>query len=254
MATRWAADRALAAVRGLVLASGLALGLVLLVLPAAGLAGTIRAAELKDVTVELNGEELPLETPAFVLGNRTFVPLRGLFEPLGAQVAYDSANRQITIARGPRSVLFTLDSREALVNGQPQTLDEPPLIINGRAYVPARFVTEALGDRVVWHGHRATLVIESDFTDEIYTGADGYDGKARTPVVPYTEQELDLLVRLINAEAFGEPYEGMVAVGAVVINRVLSPHPFWPDTIYDVIMQPGQFAPVWNGQIGRAHV
>ncbi|OPX83663.1 MAG: Spore cortex-lytic enzyme precursor [Pelotomaculum sp. PtaB.Bin104] len=63
-------------------------------------------------------------------------------------------------------------------------------------------------------------------------------------------EDVDLLARLISSEAEGEPYEGKVAVGAVVLNRVLDPS--FPDTIQDVIYQRNQFQPVQNGRINRA--
>ncbi|AZR72627.1 cell wall hydrolase [Anoxybacter fermentans] len=63
----------------------------------------------------------------------------------------------------------------------------------------------------------------------------------------YTKEDLEWLARVIYAEARGEPYEGQVAVGAVVLNRVKS-HQF-PNTIREVIFQPGQFSSVANGQI-----
>lgn len=56
----------------------------------------------------------------------------------------------------------------------------------------------------------------------------------------HVDSDLYLLAKLIRAEAEGEPYEGQVAVGAVVMNRVKSPQ--FPNTIYDVIYQPGQFS------------
>lgn len=57
---------------------------------------------------------------------------------------------------------------------------------------------------------------------------------------------LDLLARLISAEARGEPYEGQVAVGAVVLNRV--EHPSFPSSIAEVIYQPGAFSCLDDGQ------
>ena len=57
---------------------------------------------------------------------------------------------------------------------------------------------------------------------------------------------LDLLARLISAEARGEPYEGQVAVGAVVLNRV--DHPSFPNSIAEVIYQPGAFSCLDDGQ------
>ena len=61
--------------------------------------------------------------------------------------------------------------------------------------------------------------------------------------------DLDLLARLISAEARGEPYEGQVAVGAVVLNRVR--HPSFPNTISAVIYQPGAFSCLDDGQFNQ---
>lgn len=64
-----------------------------------------------------------------------------------------------------------------------------------------------------------------------------------------TESEIDLLARIVRAEAQSEPFEGKVAVAAVVLNRLESPK--FPDSIRDVIYQRGQFQPVRNGQINK---
>lgn len=58
---------------------------------------------------------------------------------------------------------------------------------------------------------------------------------------------IELLARVINGEARGEPYEGQVAVGAVVLNRV--DHPSFPNTISGVVYQKGAFTAVDDGQI-----
>jgi N-acetylmuramoyl-L-alanine amidase len=58
-----------------------------------------------------------------------------------------------------------------------------------------------------------------------------------------------LLARAINGEARGEPYEGQVAVGAVILNRVKDPN--FPNTIAGVIYQPGAFTAVSDGQINE---
>ncbi|HHY27316.1 MAG TPA: LysM peptidoglycan-binding domain-containing protein [Desulfitobacterium dehalogenans] len=62
-----------------------------------------------------------------------------------------------------------------------------------------------------------------------------------------TQEELELLARVIHAEARGEDFEGQVAVGAVVLNRVKD-HRF-PNTIHDVVYQPGAFTAVIDKQI-----
>lgn len=61
--------------------------------------------------------------------------------------------------------------------------------------------------------------------------------------------ELNLLARLISAEARGEPYSGQVAVGAVVLNRV--EHPSFPNTIAGVIYQSGAFSCIDDGQFNE---
>lgn len=67
--------------------------------------------------------------------------------------------------------------------------------------------------------------------------------------IPYNAKELDLLARLVRAEAGGEPYNAQVAVAAVVINRVKSSK--FPNTITSVINSNNQFTPVQNGQINK---
>lgn len=62
----------------------------------------------------------------------------------------------------------------------------------------------------------------------------------------YSQNDINLLARIISAEARGESYEGQVAVGAVVLNRV--EHPSFPDTFAGVIYQPGAFTAITDGQ------
>jgi len=65
-----------------------------------------------------------------------------------------------------------------------------------------------------------------------------------------TQANINLLARIISAEARGEPYSGQVAVGAVVLNRV--EHPSFPDTLSGVIYQQGAFTAITDGQFNEA--
>ncbi|QED47302.1 cell wall hydrolase [Cytobacillus dafuensis] len=80
-------------------------------------------------------------------------------------------------------------------------------------------------------------------TDKIYPGEKLILPKS------ITNEEKDLLARLVHAEAKGEPYEGKVAVALVVLNRVEDDR--FPDTIKDVIYEERQFEPVDNGSINE---
>ena len=63
-----------------------------------------------------------------------------------------------------------------------------------------------------------------------------------TPVYDYTDEELDLLARLIYSEGGIESYETQLMIGSVVMNRVMSNEPYFPDTIREVIYQKNQFS------------
>ena len=84
-------------------------------------------------------------------------------------------------------------------------------------------------------------------TDESSTSTDKQTDQSSTD---NSKDMVELLARLINGEARGEPYEGQVAVGAVVMNRVKSSE--FPDTISGVIYQKGQFSCVTDGQFDKA--
>ncbi|MEH7388015.1 cell wall hydrolase [Bacillus sp. JJ1521] len=73
--------------------------------------------------------------------------------------------------------------------------------------------------------------------------------KSVSSTYSFSTEELDLLARIVRAEAQAEPFEGKVAVAAVVLNRLESPK--FPNTIQGVIYQRGQFQPVGNGAINK---
>ena len=78
----------------------------------------------------------------------------------------------------------------------------------------------------------------------IFTSSSGSSGSSSSSP---NEANIELLARVINGEARGEPYEGQVAVGAVVLNRV--DHPSFPNSISGVVYQKGAFTAVDDGQI-----
>lgn len=75
-------------------------------------------------------------------------------------------------------------------------------------------------------------------------------GTQQKPAVQVQNSDLDALAKIIYAEANGEPYQGKVAVGAVILNRVADGR--FPSSIQGVITAPGQFQPVSNGAYQNA--
>jgi hypothetical protein len=114
---------------------------------AAALCSSIALAQDAGFSVTLNGSPMQLNPAPTERAGRVFVPLRGVFEQLGASVVY--ANGTINAqGRGGRSVSLRIGSNDATVNGQPATLDVAPFIIGASTYVPLRFVSQALGANV----------------------------------------------------------------------------------------------------------
>src|SRR5512134_4202107 len=113
-------------------------------------AGSIAApvAGQSAVRVLVDGDPVMFDQPPLIEGSRVLVPLRGIFEKMGATVEWHPASRTVLAARGTTLVELTIGSRIAKVSDRPVTLDVPALIIRGRTLVPLRFISESLGAQV----------------------------------------------------------------------------------------------------------
>ena len=112
-----------------------------------------------DISVTVNGRTAALNPAPVERQGRVLVPLRGVFEQLGASVVY--ANGQINAQGNDRSVSLHIGSTQAIVDGQTQTLDVAPFIIGASTYVPLRFVAQALGAQVNWDNANRIVAIST---------------------------------------------------------------------------------------------
>lgn len=124
---------------------------------------TMASAE-PSIHTTLDGRNLTFDQPPVMQEGRVLVPLRGLFESLGADVLYNSATRNIKATAGSRTVELTLGERQAFIDGQQVYLDVAANTISGRTMVPLRFVSEALGAEVAWRPSTKTVAIASTGT------------------------------------------------------------------------------------------
>ena len=114
------------------------------------------------IQVDVNGSPLYLNEPPTLMNGRTMVPLRGIFESLGAQVNWNASSRKITATKGVTDVQLGIGDNRATVNGKNVYLDAPAMIIRGSTMVPLRFVSEALGADVKWFEATQTVSIITD--------------------------------------------------------------------------------------------
>jgi Copper amine oxidase N-terminal domain. len=112
-------------------------------------------------TVLLDGRQLSFEVDPVIENGIALVPMREVFEPLGATVQWDSSTQTVMAAKDEITVKLTLGQPIAYKNGSLVTLQVPAKIINNRTMVPLRFVSETLGAQVNWDGLTQTITIFS---------------------------------------------------------------------------------------------
>lgn len=184
------------------------------------------------IAVEFNGET------AYVAAQYVTINCMGPAEEQISQeqiaVLQDAETEQIAIQTVEETVTETAveETVTETVNETRQAPAEEAVV----AYTEEVQVTEDNGDESADGGSEEGIVLEEEavpLAAEIVE--DSY--------------EVKLLAALIQCEAGGECYEGQLAVGAVVMNRVADPR--FPETIAEVIYQPGQFTPVKHGKVDR---
>ncbi|MCM3042564.1 copper amine oxidase N-terminal domain-containing protein [Paenibacillus motobuensis] len=111
------------------------------------------AASKLSIVVEVNGEliSFPDAKPFMDKSNRVQVPVRFVSEALGAEVGWNSKSKQVTVQLGEDTTVLTMGKKAYTVNGQTKQMDTVAQQKQNRTFVPLRFVSEALGAKVIWH-------------------------------------------------------------------------------------------------------
>jgi len=122
---------------------------------------SVTAKNSQVITVYIDGQPVSFDTQPIILNNRTSVPLRGVFERLGATVDWNKETRQAIIKNDYIEVLLESNNKGVLFNGKIQFLDTNATIRNDRLLVPLRFVAESLGHKVRWDNASRSVYITS---------------------------------------------------------------------------------------------
>lgn len=134
--------------------------------------GCASAEKNKDITVELDGKTITFDVDAQLIDGRTMVPLRRIFEEVGALVKWDEDTQTITARKGSKTISMTVNSSDMIIDkgktddeGNPVTetvmLDVPPQLVSDRTLVPVRAISEAFGLDVDWDEKTSTVYITS---------------------------------------------------------------------------------------------
>jgi ABC-type transport system substrate-binding protein len=102
---------------------------------------------------------LPADQRPLIVQGRTLVPMRALYEALGATITRDQATQTVTAIKGETVVRLTVDAPEARVGDRSVPIEPPAQLIGERTYVPLRAVVDLFGARIGWDGETATIRI-----------------------------------------------------------------------------------------------
>lgn len=141
------------------------------------------------VQLMVNGVVIEPDTPAQIVHDRTFVPVRFVAENLGANVQWDENSRTVTIIKDDQTIHLVIGQKHITVNGKVEQMDVAPYIDGIRTMVPIRFVSDCLGSRIGWQPQTRTAVISdplhvvvNDSPFDIERAAINYNGEYYYPV------------------------------------------------------------------------
>jgi SOS response regulatory protein OraA/RecX len=102
------------------------------------------------------------QTSPVIKNSRAFIPIRAIIEKLGGTVTWDAADQQLTITLNNTTIVLSVGSTTATVNGVATTLDDAPYVsASGRTMLPLRFIMENLGGHTVnWDSNARTITIQ----------------------------------------------------------------------------------------------
>lgn len=189
----------------------------------------LMAAEAS-VHLSVNGETVALD--GLAIANDVVVgPAADFLKMFGEDVAVTPNARALKAFGHNRALTLIAGQPYLYTPGKVELAVAPAVDDRGRLIAPLAPLAEAMGLTVSWDDETKTLAIGDANASEV--------APVPEPRIAFTSEDLDLMAHVIYSEAPNEPFEGQVAVGAVIVNRVLNPH--FPDTIHDVVFAPGQF-------------
>ncbi|MCR8657090.1 cell wall hydrolase [Paenibacillus endoradicis] len=242
--------------------------------------------EVEDAKVILNGSSLKLESPLHMVNGRMYLPVGLVAKSLSASVSWDSKTQEATIiTKSNDEVVFGNDVPTVYFNDQRYTLEAVPYLYDSRLYVPVRYVAEVTHATAAWDIDKKTLTLTSVPLEVVsdenslakisadhnltqaevvkrnkFSSKDQVKNGMKLAVIlpsildkkakPFTNEEYQLLAKIVQVESGYESYEGQLAVANVILNRVANSK--FPDSIKEVIYSGSQFPPAHNGLLAKA--
>ena len=159
--------------------------------------------ETPNVRIVIDGEADSYTDVPLIVNDRTMLPLREVLVNLGVQnddehILWNGDEQSVTVVTEDKTIVLQVGSTTATVNGEAMTLDVAPMIYpeNNRTYIPARFVSESLGKKVVWDGSTTTVLItDEERFNEVYEILEKSSNSEEADMTKFA-LDMDYLVRM----------------------------------------------------------
>jgi len=120
---------------------------------------TLAYGETNNVSVYVDNEKIEFDVNPVIENGRTLVPLRGVFEKLGAEVDWNKDISEVVIKDENNEIEMLLGKDKVMVNGEINDIDVATKMINSRTFAPLRFISEKLGHDVTWDASTNSVYI-----------------------------------------------------------------------------------------------
>lgn len=122
-----------------------------------------------EIDLIINDHSIDMDVSPRIINGRTMVPLRSIFESLGAEVKWINSTSTAIAILGSNKVKLQLNNPKASINSKEIILDVPAQIVEGRTLVPIRFIAESLGAQVSWDNKNRIVNINTKTEEKIGT-------------------------------------------------------------------------------------
>ena len=147
------------------------------------------ASETSSIIVLLDGEVVTFDAQPEILAETTFVPLRSIFEQLGAEVEWNQQRQEALLTSGREEICLKVGSKVAIRNTEVSSLTDAPYLKEDRVMVPLRYLSESLGYDVTWNPETRTVEIRSPQSDIGGSAEETSDGEIISAEKPSSFEE-----------------------------------------------------------------
>lgn len=129
--------------------------------------GKHHAYNASEIQIYLDGKKYTdPNMPAVSIDGRTMLPMRGISQEMGCSVTWNEDKQQVYAVSDTHAIVFEIGSKTGYKNGEPFTMDVPPMIVNDRTMLPVRAFAKALDLDVVWEDPTRTVKINTKTTQK----------------------------------------------------------------------------------------